>query len=133
MAGPTVIDPQRARTPQFTTRTGEDTQVALGIMRVVHSEPLSSAFARLISGRLQAADKVPLAHFFEEVSVLRNHGHIADDLLFDMFALDPYWDALKTEIEAVRKRTKNPKFAENFEIAAKVARDYRRASPTKLS
>ena len=133
MAGPTVIDPQRSRTPQFTTRTGEDTQVALGVMRVLHSEPLSSAFARLVSGKLQAADRVTLAHFFEETSVLRAHGHIADDLLFDMFAFDLYWDQLKTEIDAVRKRTKNPKFCENFEIAARLAKEYRGASPRKLS
>jgi len=133
MAGPAVIDPQRARTPQFTTRTGEDTQVALGIMRVLHSEPLSGSFARLISGRLQAADRVSLAHFFEEVSVLRDHGHIADDLLFDMFALDLYWEQLKGEIEAVRKRTSNPKVCENFEITARLAREYRGASPKKLT
>ena len=133
MAGPTVIDPQKARSPQFTSRTGEDTQVALGLMRTVHSEPLASAFARLVSGQPAAADRVPLAHFCEEACVLRAHGHIADDLLFDMFAIDQYWEALRPEVEAIRKRTNNPKFAENFELGARLAREYRGANPTKLS
>jgi hypothetical protein len=125
MAGPAVVDRDRKPAPRFTTHTSDDTTVLLGIIRTIHSDPLSSAFSRLLTGRLQGDDAVGLAHFFEEISVLHEHGHIAEALLFDMFALDLYWDQLKGEVKSIRKKSGNPKFAENFEMTARIAADYR--------
>ena len=128
MAGPAVVDRDRKPAPRFTTHTSDDTTVLLGIIRTIHSDPLSSAFSRLLTGRLQGDDAVGLAHFFEEISVLHEHGHIAEALLFDMFALDLYWEQLKGEVKTIRKKSGNPKFAENFEMTARIAADYREST-----
>jgi hypothetical protein len=59
------------------------------------------------------------------------HGLIVEDLLFDAFAFDHYWDELKGAVKAVRKKTGNDKLCENFELAAGVATMYREARPVK--
>lgn len=134
MAGPVVIDPQRAarRTPNFGTATREDVPGFLGIMRIIHQDPTSSMFARLLEGSVRAEDEVPLAHLFEEISTLALHGLIVEDLLFDAFAIDHYFERLKDGIERVRRDTGNAKFCENFEIAADLAREYREQRPAKV-
>jgi len=123
-AGPliSVIVPTRDDLPGF-----------LGIMRIIHQEPNSSAFARLLTGDQRSEDEIPLAHLFEEVSTLALHGLIVEDLLFDAFAFDYYWDALKGSVKAARKRTGNQKFCENFELAAQLAVAYRDARPSKVA
>src|ERR1700694_2906764 len=125
MAGPAVVDRDRKPAPRFTTHTSDDTTVLLGIIRTIHSDPLSSAFSRLLTGRLQGDDAVGLAHFFEEISVLHEHGHIAEALLFDMFALDLYWDQLKAEVKTIRKKSGNSKFGQNFAMTARIAAEFR--------
>jgi hypothetical protein len=54
------------------------------------------------------------------------------DLLFDAFAIDVYWKALKKRVAEVRKATGNDKFCENFEIANELAIAYREERPTKV-
>ncbi|HEV3232794.1 MAG TPA: hypothetical protein VG245_11140 [Candidatus Dormibacteraeota bacterium] len=125
MAGPAVIDPTRAPARQFSTQTADDTQVLLGAMKIIHSDPLQSAFSRLLTGDLERGDGVALAHFFEEISVLALRRHVAEDLLFDVFAIDLYWKQLRGDVEKIRTKTENPKFCENFEITARLAAEYR--------
>ena len=72
------------------------------------------------------------AHVFEEISTLALHGLLPGDLLFDAFAIDIYWKALKARVKEVRKATGNDKFCENFEIANKLAIAYREERPTKV-
>lgn len=134
MAGPVVHEPAAAarRSPTFGNATREDVPGFLGIMRIIHQEPNSSAFARLLEGDPTPEDQVPLAHLFEEISTLALHGLIVEDLLFDAFAFDIYWDQLKARVKKVRKATENPKFCENFEFAAKLAVRYREARPAKV-
>jgi hypothetical protein len=129
MAGPVVVDPSKRPGRTFTRETAEDTEVVLGLMRVVHGEPLAGAFAKLLRNEITGADVFPLAHFFEEVSVLVERGHVAEDLVFDLFALDLYWDQLGKEVLKVRTRTGNPKLCEHFEENAEVARVYRASRP----
>jgi len=69
---------------------------------------------------------------FEEISTLSRHGLLPEDLLFDAFAFDSYWNALKARITEVRKTTGNDKFCENFELANKLAIAYREERPTKV-
>ena len=135
MAGPVVHEPASAvrRTPQFGNATRDDLPGFLGIMRIVHQEPNSSAFARLLTGQQKTEDEVPLAHLFEEISTLALHGLIVEDLLFDAFAFDYYWDELKQSVHAVREKTGNQKFCENFELAAQLAVAYREARPAKVA
>jgi hypothetical protein len=133
MAGPVAIDPNRKHERAFTRATPEDAQVLLGLMRVLHAEPLSSGFSKLLTNQVSEADALPLAHFFEETSVLAERGHLAEDLLFDVFALDLYWDQLEGAVQAARKRTQNAKLCENFETLAEVAREYRAARPARDS
>lgn len=104
----------------------------LGLIQTLHSEPTASAFGRLIRKDLREDDYVQLAHLFEEVSVLALHGLISEELLFDGFALDKYWDELREDAMRLRKITGNDKFCENFEIAAERARKYREDRPPKL-
>jgi hypothetical protein len=104
----------------------------LGLIQTLHSEPTASAFGRLIRKDLREDDYVQLAHLFEEVSVLALHGLISEELLFDGFALDKYWDELREDVMRLRKITGNDKFCENFEIAAERARKYREDRPPKL-
>jgi hypothetical protein len=131
MAGPAVVDPNRKQERLFTRETPEDTQVMIGLMQVIHSEPLASAFAKLLDNQVDASQALHLAHFFEEASVLAGRGHLAEDLLFDVFALDHYWDQLEGTVAAARKRTKNPKLCENFELLSETAREYRASRPSR--
>lgn len=132
MAGPVVVDPNKRRTPEFGTATREDVPSFLGIMQIVHQEPTNSMFARLLSGNQTDADEVPLAHLFEEISTLALHGLICEDLLFDAFAFDRYWETLRGHVERVRRESGNPKFCENFEIAAQLGAQYREQRPPKV-
>src|ERR1700716_3841109 len=115
---------------------GRSTQEQVGsfvaLMGILHHEPIASAFARLLRQDLIADDYVQLAHLFEEISVLALHRHIAEELLFDAFAFDMYWDELREDVLAVRRHAGNDKFCENFEIAAERARRYRRDFPPQL-
>ena len=133
MAGPAVNKLGVRPPPQFGTARREDVSAFVAIMQILHQEPNSSAFARLLTGSARPDDEVPLAHLFEEISTLALHRLLAEDLLFDAFAFDMYWNELHTRIEDVRAATDNPKFCENFEIAGKLAIAYREERPTKLS
>ena len=134
MAGPVVHEPASAlrRAPQFGTATRDDVPGFIGIMRIIHQEPNSSAFARLLTGQQRTDDEIPLAHLFEEISTLALHGLIVEDLLFDAFAFDHYWEALKSSVEAARRKTGNEKFCENFELAARLAAAYREQRPARV-
>src|ERR1700693_1596718 len=103
----------------------------VGIMSMLHGEPVAPAFGRLLRKSLQPDDYVLLAHLFEEISVLVLHHLIPEALLFDAFGFDLYWDELREDIMGLRRQTGNEKFCENFEIAAGRARDYRNDRPPK--
>ena len=134
MAGPVVLDPSKVATkrPQFGNASKADLPGFLGIMQIVHSEPTSSAFARLLTKQQRKDDEVQLAHLFEEISTLALHGLIVEDLVFDAFAMDLYWEQLKGTVEEVRSTSGNVKFGENFEIAAALAATYREERPAKV-
>lgn len=131
MAGPAVVDRDRKPPRTFKRETAEDTDVLLSLMAVLHSEPLSSVFSRLLRNDVKGVDVLPLAHFFEELAVLIERGHLAEDLAFDTFALDLYWDQLQPQIKAARKAGHNPKLCDNFEAEAEVAREYRDSQPAR--
>jgi hypothetical protein len=133
MAGPAVHEPATAapRVPKFGNATRDDLPGFLGIMRIIHQEPNSSAFARLLVDQQKPEDELPLAHLFEEISTLALHGLIVEDLLFDAFAFDYYWDQLKGSVRRAREKTGNQKFCENFELASKLALAYRESRPPK--
>jgi hypothetical protein len=107
-------------------------QVLLGVMALIHSEAMAPAFNRLLMKEMRSEDHVTLVHVFEEVSVLALHRLIPEDLLFDAFAFDMYWDELQEDVVELRRRTGNQKLGENFEIAAERAAEHRRRYPTKL-
>jgi hypothetical protein len=132
MAGPAIHSPSGQLRPRFGTARHEDLPGFIGIMQILHQEPTSSAFARLLTATQTPNDEIPLAHVFEEMSTLVLHGLLPGDLLFDAFAFDIYWKALSVRITAVRKKTGNDKFCENFEIANKLAIAYREERPTKV-
>ena len=134
MAGPGIrfSGPGAKGNVDFGRSTQEQVPGFVGLMRILHIEPTASAFARLLRKELIADDYVQLAHLFEEISVLALHRHIAEELLFDAFAFDMYWDELREDVMNVRRLTGNDKFCENFEIAAERARRYRRDFPPKL-
>ena len=134
MAGPVLVDPATTarRIPEFGTATRADVPGFVGIMQILHSEPNSSAFARLLAGDTRPDDEVPLAHLFEEISTMALHGLIVEDLIFDAFAFDYYWERLRPRVETIRESTGNPKFGENFEIAAGLAVAYRENRPPKI-
>jgi hypothetical protein len=115
----------------FGRYTQDQVPCFVAIMEILHAEPTASAFARLLRKELLADDYVQLAHLFEEISVLTLHRHIAEELLFDAFGFDMYWDELREDVLRVRRTTGNDKFCENFEIAAERARDYRADRPPK--
>lgn len=118
--------------PEFGRIAPDHASALLGIMSILHSEPVAPAFGRLLKKSLQPDDYVHLAHLFEEISVLALHHLIPESLLFDAFAFDLYWDELREDVGSLRMQTGNEKFCENFEIAADRARDYRRDRPPKM-
>jgi hypothetical protein len=133
MAGPVNIDPSRRpwREPEFGTASEADVAPFLGIMRVLREPTIAPAFTRLLTDDLRPEDEIALAHLFEEICTLAVHRLIAEDLVFDAFAIDLYWDRLLPSIAEVRDRTGNPKFCENFELCAESARAYRELRPKK--
>ena len=133
MAGPAVHKPAGRLGPSFGTATQADLEPFLGVMRVLHNDPVATAFNNLLLQQLRPADEVALAHVFEEVSTLAAHRLISEDLLFDAFAIDNYWEQLKGTVLGVREKWDNPKLFENFEAMAGLAREYREARPPKLS
>jgi hypothetical protein len=46
---------------EFTRSTQDQVPVFIGIMQILHSEPLAASFARLLRRDLQSEDYVPLA------------------------------------------------------------------------
>lgn len=122
---------RRAPAPDFGRVTPEHASTFLGIMSMLHGEPVAPAFGRLLKKSLQPDDYVLLAHLFEEISVLALHHLVPEALLFDAFGFDLYWDELREDITALRQQTGNEKFCENFEIAADRAREYRNDRPPK--
>ena len=122
----------RPRLIDFGRAAPEHAATFLGIMNVLHTQPAAPAFGRLLRKELEREDYTLLAHLFEEISVLALHRLIPEALLFDAFAFDLYWDELREDVQAVRQRTGNAKFSENFELAADRARLYRRDFPPKL-
>jgi hypothetical protein len=117
--------------PDFGRITPEHASTFLGIMSILHGEPVAPAFGRLLKKSLQPDDYVLLAHLFEEISVLALHHLVPEALLFDAFGFDLYWDELREDIQSLRQQTGNEKFCENFEIAADRAREYRTDRPPK--
>src|SRR3981189_2403 len=118
-------------TPAFGRVSQEHATTFVGIMTMLHTDPIAPAFARLCKKQLQPDDYALLAHLFEEISVMALHHLIPEALLFDAFAFDLYWDELREDIHALRRQTGNEKFCENFEIASDRARDYRNDRPPK--
>jgi len=123
---------QRPQGSDFGRVAPDQAAALLGIMTILHSEPVAPAFGRLLKKSLEPGDYVHLAHLFEEISVLALHHLIPEALLFDAFAFDLYWDELREDVGSLRMQTGNDKFCENFEIAADRARDYRRDRPPKM-
>jgi len=133
MAGPVVHKPAGRLGPSFGTATQADLQPFLGVMQILHREPIATAFNNLLLQQQRPEDEVALAHVFEEVSTLAAHRLISEDLLFDAFAIDNYWERLTGTVTTVRERWENPKLFENFEAMASLAREYREARPPKLT
>jgi hypothetical protein len=128
MGGPADLRPQA---PDFGRVAPEHARTFLGIMSILHTEPVAPAFGRLLKKCLEPDDYVLLAHIFEEISVLALHHLIPEALLFDAFGFDLYWDELREDVLSLRQQTGNEKFCENFEIASDRARDYRNDRPPK--
>jgi hypothetical protein len=124
--------PGSGASADFGRSTQEQATSFIALMGILHTEPNASAFTRLLRKQLVGDDYVHLAHIFEEISVLALHRHIAEELLFDAFAFDMYWDELREDVLKVRRLTGNEKFCENFEMAAERAQRYRRDFPPKL-
>jgi hypothetical protein len=133
MAGPAVHKPAGRLGPSFGTATQADLQPFLGVMQILHHDPIATAFNNLLLKQTRPEDEVALAHVFEEISSLATHRLISEDLLFDAFAIDNYWKQLKGTVEATRERWGNPKLFENFEATAGLAEEYREARPPKLT
>jgi hypothetical protein len=133
MAGPAVHKPAGRLGPSFGTATEADLQPFLGVMQVLHHEPVATAFNNLLLQQARPEDEVTLAHVFEEVSTLATHRLISEDLLFDAFAIDNYWERLKGTVHGIREKWDNPKLFENFEAMAGLAEEYREARPAKLT
>src|ERR1700738_532710 len=133
MAGRAVHKPAGRLGPSFGTATQEDLQPFLGVMQILHHEPLGTAFNNLLLQQLRPEDEVALAHVFEEVSTLAVHRLVSEDLRFDACAIDSYWEQLKGTVQGIRERWGNPKLFENFEAMAGLAVEYREMRPPKLT
>src|SRR3984893_11922024 len=133
MAGPAVHKTAGRLGPSLGTATQEDLQPFLGVMHILPLDPLGTAFNNLLLQQLRPEDEVALAHVFEEVSTLAVHRLISEDLLFDAFAIDNYWEQLKGTVQGIRERWGNPKLFENFEAMAGLAVEYREMRPPKLT
>src|SRR5258708_33783603 len=96
---------QRPPAPDFGRVTQEHAATFIGIMSMVHGEPVAPAFGRLLKKSLQPDDYVLLAHLFEEISVLALNHLIPEALLFDAFGFDLSCDELRQDIMSLRQQT----------------------------
>ena len=62
---------------------------------------------------------------FETAGVLVKHGLLNEDLYFDRYMVEPYWDRAKAIVEEERAKW-DPTIAENFEWLARHAGEWRR-------
>jgi hypothetical protein len=127
---PAVHEPVEAVT--LKAPTARDADVLLQLMAMLHREPLSSQFARIQRDCGTLEEMLPIIHFFEEVGALVLHRLLSQELLFDAFAIDVYWEHLRHLVRQMRRETGNAKFGENFELLAELAADYRRRRPPKV-
>ena len=133
MPGPAVREPAEAALARqsFGTVTSTDAPTMLKVMEIIHREPLASEFAKLVTGQLRPDQGIGLAHFFEELGAMALHRLVSEEIIFDAFAVDQYWDRLEPAVASIREKQDNPKFGENFEILANAARSYRETRPPK--
>ena len=133
MPGPAVQEPAETvlARQSFGTVTSSDAPTMLKVMEIIHRDPLASEFAALVTGQLRAGQGVGLAHFFEELGAMALHHLVSEEIIFDAFAVDQYWERLESVVAGIRKKQNNPKFGENFEILANAARTYRDTRPPK--
>jgi len=73
-----------------------------------------------------------ISTFWETVGVLLYYGLINEDLLFDRFMVEPYWEKLKPIVYGMRKAYKEPDIAENFEWLSKRAAKWRKAHRLRM-
>lgn len=71
-----------------------------------------------------------IASHFETAGVLMKHGLLNEDLYFDRYFVEPYWDRAKAIVKARRERW-HPAVAENFAWLARRAEAWRRKQTAK--
>ena len=76
MAGPAGHKPAGRLGPIFGTATQADLQPFLGVMQILHQEPIATAFNHLLLQQQRPEDEVALAHVFEEVSTLAHADYL---------------------------------------------------------
>jgi hypothetical protein len=73
-----------------------------------------------------------ISSFWETVGVLLHYKLINEDLLFDRFMVEPYWERLQPVIYGMREAYKEPDISENFEWLAKRAAKWRKTHKRKV-
>lgn len=73
-----------------------------------------------------------ISSFWETVGVLLYYKLINEDLLFDRFMVDIYWEKLKSITYGMRKTYKAPDIAENFEWLAQQAVKWKKTHKLKI-
>jgi hypothetical protein len=73
-----------------------------------------------------------ISSFWETVGVLLYYKLINENLLFDRFVVEPYWERLEFIFQGIREAYKELDIAENFEWLAKMAAKWDKSHKPKI-
>ncbi len=69
---------------------------------------------------------------WELLATLVVNGLINEDLVFDMFYVEPQWEKAQPVVYGLRKEWKSPRLYENFEVLAQKAAKWEKTHPPKV-
>lgn len=69
---------------------------------------------------------------WEMLATLVVNGLISEDLVFDMFMVEPLWEKAEPIVYGQRKAWKAPRLYENFEVLAQKAAEWEKTHPPKV-
>ena len=125
----------------------DDAELLLKLVEISHSPVMEAAFTWLRCdmavkheklkkfedyekeyppGSDGAKHAMAVESFWETAGVLVKHGLIHEDLFFDRFFVETYWDLLGRWVLGQRETSSEPRLAENFEWLSRKEAEWRK-------
>lgn len=128
--------------------TQKDAELLLQVLRLTNDEESRKAYRWFweefdIKSHRKFKKKYPSgsmgSRFFnrfmgnwEMIATLVVNGLISEDLVFDMFFVEPLWRKAEPIVYGLRKEWKSPRLYENFEVLVQKAAEWEKTHPPKV-